>query len=211
MFDEIDNTEGEDMLMDLAPVGAVHVGRIVGYERHGHVSVEFNGCEPKEARLIAGLSQEELAKAVNNKREVLIVFEQGNPDRPIVLGLMESTEADVSNEEPEAKQPLAEAVVDGEYIAGIVLPYDILEDIISGQKPEIVVYFAADVPDEIRNAVGVIIRELAYQQTGQELNIEVSEEVLGPDMLGMQIPPRDRMRPILAVALLIFEITMFIK
>jgi len=100
---------------------------------------------------------------------------------------------------------LKEAVVDGEYVAGIVLPADILEAIMSGQKPKITVYFAADVPEEIRDAVGIVIRELTYQQTGQELNIEVSKEILGPDMLGMQVPPRDRLRPLMAVALLIFE------
>jgi hypothetical protein len=116
MFDEIDNTEGKDMLIDLAPAGAAHVGCIVGYERPGWVSVEYNGCEPKEARLVAGLGREELTRAANNRSEALIVFEQGNPDRPIVLGLMETTEADLSNAEPDVKPPLDEAVTDGETV-----------------------------------------------------------------------------------------------
>lgn len=51
----------------------------------------------------------------------------------------------------------------------------------------------------------VIIRELAYLQAGQPLAVDISVEVLGPDMLGQQIPIRDRMRPLLAVFLVLFE------
>ena len=105
----------------------------------------------------------------------------------------------------ETVEVLKEGVVEGEYIAGIALPADIMESFVSGQKPKIGVYFASDAPDEIRDIVEAIIMELAYRQTGQVLAIEVSEEILGPDMMGMQIPPRDRMLPLFAVALLIFE------
>ncbi len=50
-----------------------------------------------------------------------------------------------------------------------------------------------------------MIKELAYLQIGQPLAIEVSEEILGPDMVGMQIPPRDRLRPLFAVLLIMTE------
>jgi ABC-2 type transport system permease protein len=105
----------------------------------------------------------------------------------------------------ESEEELKEGVITGQYLAGIALPADILESLISGQKPKISVYFASDVPQENKDAVEVIIRELAYQLAGQSLTVEVSEVVLGPDMMGMQIPPRDRIRPLLAVLLLIFE------
>lgn len=105
----------------------------------------------------------------------------------------------------ESEELLKEGVTEGQYVAGIALPADIMESLMSGQKPKVSVYFASDVPEEIKDAVEVIIRELAYRQTGQPLSVEISEDILGPDMMGMQIPPRDRLRPLLAVALLIFE------
>jgi len=50
-----------------------------------------------------------------------------------------------------------------------------------------------------------MVRELAYLQTGQTLAIDISSEVLGPDMLGEQIPIRDRMRILLVIMLVMFE------
>jgi ABC-2 type transport system permease protein len=50
-----------------------------------------------------------------------------------------------------------------------------------------------------------MVRELAYLQTGQSLAIDISAEILGPDMLGEQIPIRDRLRLLLAVMLIMFE------
>lgn len=105
----------------------------------------------------------------------------------------------------ESEEELKEGVIDGQYLAGIAIPADIIEKLMSGQKPKLSVYFASDLPEEIKDAVEAIIRELAYQQTGQPMTVEISEEILGQDMMGMQVPPRDRIRPLLAVMLLIFE------
>ena len=118
MFDEI-SAEGKDVLTDWASAdvkSAVSVGRIVRCEPSGRVFVQYNDFEPKEARLVAGLNREQLNKAADSGKEALIVFEQGDPDRPIVLALMESAEADLAKTEPDAKQPLMEAVVDGEMV-----------------------------------------------------------------------------------------------
>ena len=100
---------------------------------------------------------------------------------------------------------LKDAVIEGDYIAGIVFPADMRETLMAGGKPKVTAYFASDVPLEYKDAIELLIKELIYERTGQELDIEVKEEILGPDMLGMQIPPRDRIRPMLAVLLLIFE------
>lgn len=108
-------------------------------------------------------------------------------------------------EEVDSEEALREAVTEGQYVAGVVLPADIMERLMSGQNPQIKMYFAADTPEEIKDAAGVLIRELAYLQTGGPLAVKVSEEILGPDMIGMQIPPRNRLRPLLAVILILME------
>ncbi len=105
----------------------------------------------------------------------------------------------------ESEERLKEAVIDGDYVAGIALPSDALETLIAGQVPDIKLYIASDVPEEIKDSVVVIIKELAYQQAGQPLTVDIKEEVLGTDMAGMQIPPRDRLRPMLAIYLILFE------
>jgi len=104
-----------------------------------------------------------------------------------------------------SEELLKDGVTEGQYVAGIAFPADMMESFMSGQKPKISVYFASDVIEEIKDAVEVLITELAYQQTGQVLTIEISEEILGTDMAGMQIPPRDRMRPLFAILLIMTE------
>ncbi len=105
----------------------------------------------------------------------------------------------------ESEDALKEGVIEGDYVAGVSLPADIMESLASQQKPTISVYFTPDVPLEMKDTVSLIIRELAYQQAGQALNIEVTEEILGPDVTGEPIPPRDRLRPLLAVMILMVE------
>jgi len=125
---------------------------------------------------------------------------------PVMLPAFEQIQEEgLEIEVVKSEEALKEAVTEGQYVAGIALPADIMESFMSGQKPQITVYFAADTPEEMKDAIEVIIRELAYLQTGQPLAIEVSEEILGPDMLGMQIPPRNRLRPLFAIFILLIE------
>jgi ABC-2 type transport system permease protein len=106
----------------------------------------------------------------------------------------------------ESEDDLKGGVVAHDYVAGVVLPGDLVEKLTSGQKPQIDLYFASDTPEEAKEAVSSLIRELIYAQTGQPLAVDFSTQVLpGPDMAGKQIPPRDRMRPLFAVLLIVFE------
>lgn len=125
---------------------------------------------------------------------------------PVIPPVFEQVQEEgLEIEMAESEEALKEAVTEGQYIAGVVLPADIMEKFQSGQKPKIILYFTPDAPQEIKDAVEVLIRELAYLQTGQTLAIDVSEEILGPDMIGMQIPPRDRLRPLLAIFIIMME------
>jgi len=105
----------------------------------------------------------------------------------------------------ESEEQLKEAVVGGEYLAGVVVPPDLMDKLMSGEKGRLDVYFSAETPEELRNSIKVLLEELAYLQTGQMLSVRVSPEVLGRDMVGIQIPIRDRLLPMLAVVILMME------
>lgn len=105
----------------------------------------------------------------------------------------------------ESDEALQQAVIEGEYVAGIALSADALDKLMAGQVPDITVYIASDVPEETRDSISVLIKEYAFAQSGQETNVYINEEVLGTDMVGLQIPPRDRLRPLLAIFLIMFE------
>ena len=106
----------------------------------------------------------------------------------------------------ESRDDLEDGVIAHDYVAGIGIPGDLMEKLASGQRPQIDLYFASDTPEEAQAAVSSLVRELIYAQTGQPLAVDFSTQVLpGPDMAGEQIPPRDRMRPLFAVLLIVFE------
>ena len=105
----------------------------------------------------------------------------------------------------ESEEQLKEAVTDGQYLAGVVIPPDFMDKLMSGQKGQLNVYFGTNTPEELQDSITVLLEELAYLQTGQMLSVHVSPEVLGRDMVGIQIPMRDRLLPMLAVVILMME------
>jgi len=105
----------------------------------------------------------------------------------------------------ESEEQLKEAVDGGEYLVGVVVPPDLMGKLMSGEKGRLDVYFSSETPEELRDSIKVLLEELAYLQTGQMLSVRVSPEVLGRDMVGAQIPVRDRLLPMLAVLIIMME------
>lgn len=94
------------------------VGRLTVSGESGEIMVEFNGGSPKIARLLGGLNRKELGKKESLGREVLLVFEKGDPDRPIIVGLIGDFLEDIifmETNEHDSHEP-KEALVDGKRV-----------------------------------------------------------------------------------------------
>lgn len=102
-------------------------------------------------------------------------------------------------------EALQRAVLEGEIPAGYAFPDDMLETLRSGSTVTARLFLSPDVPPEFREMYEVVLREFAYAMTGQDLEVETTEIVLGPDLAGEQIAPRERMLPMLTVFVLMVE------
>jgi len=105
----------------------------------------------------------------------------------------------------ESERAVKEAVKKGEYLSGIVLPTELMQKLVAGQKPTINLYFGPDVPVESKEAVEALVTELLYLQSGEQVALSITEHILGPDLVGKQISLRDRIRPMFVVFLVMFE------
>ena len=105
----------------------------------------------------------------------------------------------------ESGAALRAAITEGDVAAGIAIPTDLAEGIAAGTRPTLKVYFASDTPEELKAPIEILIKELFYLEVGQQLSVEVTTEILGRDMVGDQIPPRDRLVPLFAILLLLVE------
>lgn len=114
-------------------------------------------------------------------------------------------EAGVILKNMDSKAALETAVTDNDYPVGVVLPQDLLQTLAAGQQGQIELYFSPDFPEELKDAYIVFFEEIGYNLSGQKLNIQTHEEVLGVDRVGEQIPQRDKMLPLFAVLILAVE------
>lgn len=125
----------------------------------------------------------------------------------VLLNVLSNNQFTLENFETEAA--LQEAVLNGDYPVGMVLQPDTIQQVLSGTTTDITVYVSSQFPSEFQQSLETVLRqafnELAYTLSGQPLNVTFDEQVLGPDMLGQQIPLRDRMLPLFAVFTLIME------
>ncbi len=124
---------------------------------------------------------------------------------PVMPPVFEQPRKGTEIEQFQSVEELREVVRTGQYMAGIALPPDILEQFRLGEKPHVDVYFAPNTPKEVQDAVETLLKELAYLQVGKPLPLQISEEILGIDMAGRQIPPRDSLRSLFAVLLILTE------
>jgi ABC-2 type transport system permease protein len=87
-------------------------------------------------------------------------------------------------------------VLEGRFAAGLAL---------EAATGRVTAWLPAEAPVELRESIGILAAELALALTGHPLPVRFEEEVIGPDMTGRQVPPRDRLRPLIAVFLLLVE------
>ncbi|MEN4041747.1 MAG: ABC transporter permease [Anaerolineaceae bacterium] len=104
-----------------------------------------------------------------------------------------------------SEDELRQVVQAGDELVGVVLPPDFVLQVRSGERPQVTVYINSAVPSEFREIYGLLIREMSFFFTGQTLNLEIEEIMIGPDMAGRQISPRQRIVPMLAIFLLVTE------
>lgn len=82
--------------------------------------VKCMDLEPKPTRLLAGVNRHELLKKESEGREVLVIFVNGNPDEPVIIGMFENVLEnlvcmDFENPQPEENKPI-ETFVDGKHM-----------------------------------------------------------------------------------------------
>ena len=111
----------------------------------------------------------------------------------------------VNLDEYPTEEALKTAVLDGDESVGIALPADFIHKLKVGEKPVVTLCLKSDLPDDYRAAYQLLMEEISFMLTGHGMDVESEEVILGKDMAGMQIAPRFRMLPILAVVVLTFE------
>ena len=94
------------------------VGWIVGPGGPGEIVVEHPGAEPAPARLLTSLNVADLSKPAAVGRQILLIFEGGNPHRPIIVGVLQDPlEALVSMEiQPDGPLATPDPVIDGKRV-----------------------------------------------------------------------------------------------
>jgi uncharacterized protein DUF6484 len=110
-------------------IEGVRVGKVIGVEPNSEVLVDFPGNEhgPLTARFANALKLEILQKAASSYRDVLLIFENNDPQLPIILDTLhsyldeitEAQELDLVTEEPQ------DVTVDGKRIS-----FDAKEEIV---------------------------------------------------------------------------------
>lgn len=81
--------------------------------------VECAGHPPAQARLLSGMDRKALSSKESAGREVLLIFENGEPSRPIIVGIMEDPIEDLVSLEvasPQGKNEEKTVLVDGDNI-----------------------------------------------------------------------------------------------
>jgi len=119
---------------------------------------------------------------------------------PVFAQLIAGQQEGLQVEQLDSDQALRDAVDNGQYLAGIALPADML----TSDDPQIQIYARSDTPAEVAQQLEFMVTELAYLQAGQPR--VTSQDVIPPDFLGAQIPMRNQMRAILPPMLIIVQL-----
>lgn len=91
---------------------------------------------------------------------------------------------------------------------GLAFPKAFIAKVAMGEKTKVTVFSDASVPVEIRNALSSLVREIAYAIAGKDLPVQLPDEetiILGQDRVGQHPSLRDKLRPLIALIVLMVE------
>ncbi len=79
-----------ELPVELGPITTPRSGWLVGLNDQGRLLVDYPGNPfgPLRARTTIVLDPTELTRAVGEQRAALLLFEEGDPGRPIIVGLL---------------------------------------------------------------------------------------------------------------------------
>ena len=71
------------------------------------------------------------------------------------------------------------------------------------QKAQVNLYVPSELPDEMKDLYSMLVAEILNEISGYKIPVTLAEEILGPDLVGQQIPLRKRMVPLLVLMLIV--------
>ena len=154
---------------------------------------------------------DEAETAFEEEGLILVEFDDHEQLKQAIRGELEVYKTDQGHylfHDPESGQDKPEEAEKIGLGIGMSLPPSFLGDAVLGESQTVTFYTDADVPEELRNAMQGMVREIAYHLAGHDLPVELPDEemiILGTDRLGEQISMRDRMRPMIAFFIMMME------
>jgi ABC-2 type transport system permease protein len=130
----------------------------------------------------------------------------------VIAGDLEAWRADSGEiliRDEEAGDPKPENAERVDVPVGIAFPARFIENTAAGTPSTVRVYTDAATPPEIKGAMTSFVREIAFSISGNDLPVTEPEQeqvVLGEDRAGNQVSMREKMRPMLALFVLMIEV-----
>jgi ABC-2 type transport system permease protein len=134
---------------------------------------------------------------------MLAVYDKG--DSQLLAELAESDEEGVYVGMFMSEEEVRKAVEKEEYMVGIVYPEDFDATVMSGQKPNIILYFKSDQPESMRTSVEYLMQLFIEFAIAGDMSFDIEEEILGEDMAGRHIPLREQSLPLYLLMALMME------
>lgn len=141
-----------------------------------------------------------LPSSVNETFSIALFM--GTQESPIPASLnIDGVEFDVLDSESAVR----DAVEDGDYVAGVILPPTFDTQLSSSTSTSLTLLLPASAPQDQNDAIAELFEPMGYAMAGFKQNVQIEQEIIGQDRIGRQIAPRDRLVPLFAIFVLITE------
>jgi ABC-2 type transport system permease protein len=141
----------------------------------------------------------------------VVPFASGADLERVVAGEADAwrTEAGTLVRDRGSADPLPAGARKASVAIGIAFPEGFLAATAAGERTRVTVYADGSVPEEIRESMAGLVREVAFEVAGYPLPVQAPSQVfvvLGEDRVGSQESPREGFRPLFVFMVLMMEL-----